>query len=517
MKKKLGLQDFADYIAQHEGVDRKTADAFVRSFFDVIEQGLSDDKLVKIKGFGTFKLVAVSERESVNINTGERFQISGHTKVSFTPDASMKELVNQPFAHFEAVDLNDDTDTKEFELIDDEMEEEEEEELAEKDADENDEDRPLKVDSIENIAVASDEALTTPSTSNDNIIELANEADNANNADTEPQVTAPSSVIVNASANNKVASSSSSSANPLHQPQSLNQPTPVMSIDTNEDNDTEQASATTHNQEPHATSDNDNTIVGNAETTGNVTAPHTNGNNANDENTELSNDEDIVVTPPTPISEQATDDEKKNATTGNTASPATNNVSNTMGYTYNEVPSPRKRNWWKIISLTLLVLLLMTGSYFAGYYRMLCPHCYDDEPYPAEQPQPVASTVKPQPATNNDSTPIGKTDSLSAQANHRPTNVANDNAAAVQKDETPSSTPTKEAETNKATATSHTEAANKTSTPKRPATHRVNKGENVYRIARKYYGSDNYAEKIIQANNLKNANNIVVGMELKLP
>lgn len=188
-----------------------------------------------------------------------------------------------------------------------------------------------------------------------------------------------------------------------------------------------------------------------------------------------------------------------------------------MGYTYNEVPSPRKHNWWKIISLTLLVLLLMTGSYFAGYYRMLCPHCYDDELNPAVQPQPVASAVKPQPATNNDSTPIGKTDSLSAQANHRPTNVANDNAASVQKDETPSSAPTKEAETNKATATSHTEAANKASTSKRPATHRVNKGENVYRIARKYYGSDNYAEKIIKANNLKNANNIVVGMELKLP
>ena len=95
--------------------------------------------------------------------------------------------------------------------------------------------------------------------------------------------------------------------------------------------------------------------------------------------------------------------------------------------------------------------------------------------------------------------------------------MANDNAAWGQKDATPSSAPTKEAETNKATATSHTEAANKASTSKRPATHRVNKGENVYRIARKYYGSDNYAEKIIKANNLKNANNIVVGMELKLP
>ena len=122
MKKKLTLQDFSDYIVQHEGVEKSTADTFVRAFFDAVEEGLLEDKFVKIKGFGTFKLVSVSERESVNINTGERFQISGHTKVSFTPDNAMKELVNRPFAHFEAVDLNDDTDPREFEVIDEEME-----------------------------------------------------------------------------------------------------------------------------------------------------------------------------------------------------------------------------------------------------------------------------------------------------------------------------------------------------------------------------------------------------------
>ena len=134
MKKKLSLQDFAEILAQREDIDRKAADAFARSFFDIIEQGLQTDKFIKIKGFGTFKLVAVSERESVNINTGERFQISGHTKVSFTPDSTMKELVNRPFAHFEAVDLNDDTDTKEFEVIDEEMEEEADEDIEENQA-----------------------------------------------------------------------------------------------------------------------------------------------------------------------------------------------------------------------------------------------------------------------------------------------------------------------------------------------------------------------------------------------
>ena len=122
MKRKLGIQDFAEIIEQREGISRTEAENFVRAFFDVVEQGLEEDKFVKIKGLGTFKLIAVSERESVNINTGERFQISGHTKISFTPDAAMKELINRPFAHFEAVDLNDSTDTREFEEIDEEME-----------------------------------------------------------------------------------------------------------------------------------------------------------------------------------------------------------------------------------------------------------------------------------------------------------------------------------------------------------------------------------------------------------
>ena len=114
MKKKILLQDLADFLDLREGLGKREADNFVRCFFEVIEDGLFQDKFVKIKGFGTFKLVAVSERDSVNINTGERFLISGHTKISFTPDTAMKELVNRPFAHFESVDLSDDTDVSEF-------------------------------------------------------------------------------------------------------------------------------------------------------------------------------------------------------------------------------------------------------------------------------------------------------------------------------------------------------------------------------------------------------------------
>lgn len=76
METKLLLQDLADLMARHDGITKKKADAFVRAFFETIRQGLETDRYVKIKGFGTFKLVEVGERESVNISTGERFQIT---------------------------------------------------------------------------------------------------------------------------------------------------------------------------------------------------------------------------------------------------------------------------------------------------------------------------------------------------------------------------------------------------------------------------------------------------------
>ena len=109
MEKKYTLQDLAALLAERESLPLEQAEDFVRSFFELTEEGLLKDSFVKVTGFGTFKLVEVSERESVNINTGERFQISGHNKISFTPDGTLRELVNRPFAHFTTITLNDKT------------------------------------------------------------------------------------------------------------------------------------------------------------------------------------------------------------------------------------------------------------------------------------------------------------------------------------------------------------------------------------------------------------------------
>ena len=92
--------------------------AFVTVLFDVVATGLETDRQVKIKGLGTFKVIDVRDRESVNVNTGERIIIDGRSKITFTPDAIMRDLVNRPFAQFETVVINDGVDIGDFERVD---------------------------------------------------------------------------------------------------------------------------------------------------------------------------------------------------------------------------------------------------------------------------------------------------------------------------------------------------------------------------------------------------------------
>lgn len=104
---KITLTNIAEELAAKNGLTRETADSFLRAFVDTIEKGLREDKMVKVRGLGTFKLMDMNDRGSVDVTTGERITIKGYTKVSFTPDSSMKEFVNRPFAHFEPTELND--------------------------------------------------------------------------------------------------------------------------------------------------------------------------------------------------------------------------------------------------------------------------------------------------------------------------------------------------------------------------------------------------------------------------
>lgn len=109
MNERLHIQDIATLLAKRSRITKDESEAFVREFFLLIEQGLEKDNYVRIKGLGIFKLIGIGSRESVNVNTGERFTIEGHTKISFTPESSLKDVINKPFAHFETVVLNENT------------------------------------------------------------------------------------------------------------------------------------------------------------------------------------------------------------------------------------------------------------------------------------------------------------------------------------------------------------------------------------------------------------------------
>ena len=110
MNEKITIQDIANSLKEKQGLTKKEAELFVKSMFDIMKDALASDKYVKVKGLGTFKLTEVESRESINVNTGERFEIQGHTKISFTPDTTLKEQINKPFSHFETVILNDGVD-----------------------------------------------------------------------------------------------------------------------------------------------------------------------------------------------------------------------------------------------------------------------------------------------------------------------------------------------------------------------------------------------------------------------
>ncbi len=130
---KNSLNGLADKLAEKSGLSQIEAELFIRKMFAVCHQGLAADKIVKMRWLGTFKVTSVKERESVDVNTGERIVIEGRDKISFTPDNILKEIVNRPFAQFETVIVNDGVD---FESIDkkyeDSLEDEEQEESLEK-------------------------------------------------------------------------------------------------------------------------------------------------------------------------------------------------------------------------------------------------------------------------------------------------------------------------------------------------------------------------------------------------
>ena len=401
--------------AADETLDKKTCEAFARTLFEVVEEALLSDKFVKVKGFGTFKLVAVSDRESVNINTGERFQIEGHTKVSFIPDNTLKEEINRPFAHFETIDLSDETDQAELDAIDaaaaeEALENEEAEETVEEVAEEMPADEPTEEVVEEEVMEEVPEEVLKE--------EPVEEAEEPME---EPVATEPQTIV------------------------------------TAEKKQEEPAKA----EEPAA----DTTLE----------------------------------------SEKTPEPEAEEQEEAPSALP--------VSYEYTEQPPRRPFNWWKAIGVFFFVLALMLLSYFAGYYRLLCP-CIIGLPEWTE-PQPAQPAAKVQPAKTAPAKPQpAPAETTAPKISENPHNPGNPEQPEPRKSKPakPEPAPRKQQH-----APAEVAPAPPADTTVATQQHTVARGETLYSIARKYYGSDKYVNVIIRHNRIKNPNNIETGTTLQIP
>lgn len=515
MKKKLLLQDISDLLVQPGHAGKKDADNFVRAFFDIVEQGLLEDQFVKIKGLGTFKLVSVSDRESVNINTGERFQISGHTKISFTPDNAMKELVNRPFSHFEAVDLSEDTDTAEFDLIDQEIARMEQEARTEEAETEPTQPETETEVPDSNTGDRAEAEAAVPD-------ELAEEEDIL--PEETPATGQPQTIVTPQSDDLPITAST--------------EPTPEEQTEYKEGEEEEDAGQATTiivpltDDEPAAELPEGNDAPADADDAAEETVPAQ--NEEEQDTTEDSEalpaaDEEIGVSAPRAITQ----------TTDFTAQQQTDNSLTPANYTYCETPPRPRYKWLKRTAASAGILFLLVLCYFAGYYRLLCPCQLPCIPWfdemPAVQPtvQPAAPEKDAQtkerpavpavpPATKPEQPAPASTPAAQPTAQPQDGGKAKPEADSPKQAQAVSSAqqPAQQqgqTDGKQATAQQPAKPGAQASQDVKPRFHTVRKGENLTQISRQYYGSDRYIQKIIRKNNLSDANNIIPGTRLLLP
>ena len=444
MKQKLLLSDFAQWLSEKEGITKKEAQTFLRTLFQIVEQGLTDDQFVKIKGLGTFKLVTVNERESVNINTGERFQIGEHNKIAFIPDASMKEIINRPFAHFESVDLSDETDTAELDAVDEAVKQEFPP-ISEEETSTAEESIPTTVEVI----TESSHPTSLPEKQKDVTEEVSEESNLTEEIPTE-------FATITEGLEEKKAEEKAEETEALAQAE-----------ETETLAQTEETEALAQTEETEALAQAEAVVITAKETASESQTP-----------------EEALTPEETPIQVVSTS-EKTDAMGTDAEISVSQPTTLTVSGAAVEEEEDTRRPWLRRTLMALFVLLLCTASYFAGYYRLLCPPCASTAPTaPAAKVQPDSTQAKKPQAAKKDSAAV----SAASQTVSKPLNEAKDSVKQPQKQE---------------------EAVTRT--------HTIRVGDNLSRIARKYYGDDHYVDFIIRKNNLKNADNIHVGKVLVLP
>ena len=468
METKLLLQDLADLMARHDGITKKKADAFVRAFFETIRQGLETDRYVKIKGFGTFKLVEVGERESVNISTGERFQISGHAKISFTPDAALKDLVNRPFAHFQTITLSEDVNLDELESV---QVEEEVIPQVPLPAPEPAEEVPVQA---EEVPVPAEEEPVQAEEIPEPVEEVPEPAE---------EIPAPAKEVP------EPAEEVSEPAEEIPAPaeedpvQAEEVPEPAEEVPV----PAEEVIETAEPENPQVTACACNTP-------------------------EESNEEEPA--------DATMEEEEQESPAADPAAYAVNQ----------EIIRGYKR--WKLTAIILFVFILMVLSYFAGYFKVFCPCEWitqssttvatQNPPAKPAAPQATAKSTKQpkeQAGTPHDSLPA-----TTKAEGGQPTAPAMKKAAPAEKVEQPAAAKAPAQGTAKpAPAAPKTESTlaqvkgGKYIITGTRETYRVAPGETLRSIAEYAYGSRGYAQYIIVHNHIKDPDNIAAGTLIKLP
>ena len=506
MDNKILLQNLAEALAARTGMTKRKAETFVRAFFDLAEEGLTTESILKIKGFATFKIVTVSDRESVNINTGERFQINGHEKISFLPDNAFKELVNRPFNHFTTINLDDDFDISELDSVDG---------IGTEEGEETEEEQ----DFVEETETA-DEVLSdnndAPTPTDDDRAATASDL-----KESEPQETADENV---GEENPEISEEETNAL--MNEAQNLIDEAENQQLCYGQETETAEETAEsqpqeqdTEEQEPDDSEEEEPLAVG--ETEGEP-AEDTDGNDTRDYATNNEEEEDMQ--------EKAVDGRDNSDNLQEHANDHSQIV------IQNTLPAER-HNWWRTAFIVLATLVLMTLSYYAGYYRLLCPPCIFtenpsvEEHVTAEKPQSAQSAspkpaekgaAKSTPATasvKQDNADAGSTTAAEPEKNSKAENKepqsAYDEFAAKRAEEAKAA---KQREAELKCADRYQQMKNGDYLITGVITlHTISVGDNLNKLAKKHYGDKKLSSYIEFHNQISNPDLIQLGEKIEIP
>lgn len=538
-EKKFQLQDLAEQLAREQGISSQEALEFVRTFFELTEEGILKDSLVKVSGFGTTKLVIVNERESVNIHTGERFQIGKHSKITFTPDNTLRDLVNSPFALLSTTTLYDDTPEEELDsvpVIEDDFSDDSEDALT-----------------LEKVTSESEQVLVAEVPSSqvhngrlhtDDSTEVAKglQSEETSTAEVVPQESLsgklssqefPSEENDNVSEEEKVSTTEFSTATA---PDTI-----LVDSSTQVDaNAIEFTSSTTADDNLSSLTFSENSLL-----------------QSSTESTEPKQEEEIIITATTQDEELG--QETTSDFTGNPANvdvtlttiPAESekkpshitNIQGEIHVTTDNLNHKEQHHRTRFnVLLAAFILLLVILSYFAGYYHWLCPNCPQSHVVPptqlannAQHNPKIDDSVTTLPGKNSDSTAKTPppTDTISPTSDVPTNNVAATSSPDKTKEEektAPQATTTQTIIVKSQHLSSQQKEqllAKSRQWQQLPhgksiivgtyASHVVQTGESIPRLAKRYYGSSNYANYIVLFNHIKDPDVIKVGQQIKMP